>query len=507
MTDLLSNLALGFAVAGTTVNLAYCLTGVLIGTLVGVLPGIGSLAAISLLLPVTFHMEPTSAIILLAGIYYGAEYGGSITSILLNLPGTSSSAVTCLDGNPMARQGKAGVALFMTTIASFVGATLGIIALIALAPVLTQLARQIASAEFFAIMLFALVASATITQGSPLKGLAMVVLGLMLGAIGTDVETGTSRFTMGLPSLYDGVSLVALAMGLFGVSEVIGSVKASRNALIDSSVPLRSLVPSPEDLRRSWRPMLRGSGIGGLLGALPGAGVTISSFLAYALEKRVSRHPERFGKGAIEGICAPESANNSAAQTAFIPTLAIGIPGSATMAIMLGALMVHGISPGPSMVSEHPEVFWGLIASFWIGNIMLLVLNIPLIGIWVRLLLVPYAYLFPVVIGLVCIGAFAITSNTFSVCVVLLAGIAGYVLRIARYEPAPLLIGFVLGPMIEENFRRAMLVARGDPAYFLERPITMGLVTLTVILLARPLFGLLRHSRIAGGTEPLPKRG
>ncbi len=504
MTELLGNLALGFAVAGTPTNLGYCLIGVLIGTLVGVLPGIGSLAAISLLLPVSFHMPPTSAIILLSGIYYGAEYGGSITSILLNLPGTSSSAVTCLDGNPMARQGKAGVALFMTTIASFVGATLGILALIALAPLLAQLARQIASAEFFAIMLFALVASATITQGSPLKGLAMVVLGLMLGTIGTDVETATERFTMGLHPLYDGVSLVALAMGVFGVSEVIGSVARSRDTLIDRSIPLRSMVPSPDDLRRSWRPILRGFSIGGVLGALPGAGVTISSFLAYALEKRVSRHPMRFGKGAIEGVCAPESANNAAAQTAFIPTLTIGIPGSATMAIMLGALMIHGISPGPAMVGEQPEVFWGLIASFWIGNLLLLIINIPLIGIWVRLLLVPYAYLFPVVIGLVCIGAFALGTHVFNVWVVLLAGVAGYALRLARYEPAPLLIGFVLGPLIEENFRRAMLLAGGDLVYFLDRPITMIFVGMTAILLVRPLLGCINAPRFGRGTTNFP---
>jgi putative tricarboxylic transport membrane protein len=498
VTGLLDNLALGFAVAGTIPNLAYCLTGVLIGMLVGVLPGIGSLAAISLLLPISFHLSPTSAIILLSGIYYGAEYGGSITSILLKLPGTPSSAVTCLDGNPMARQGRAGIALFMTTIASFVGATLGICAVIVLAPLLAQLARQIASAEYFAIMLFALVASATITQGSPVKGLAMVVVGLMLGTVGTDVETGTSRFTLGLHPLYDGISLVALTMGLFGVAEVIGSVADKPHAMIKRSVTLRSMLPSRDDLRRSWRPILRGCGTGGMLGALPGAGVTISSFLAYALEKRVAREPARFGKGAIEGVCAPESANNAAAQTAFIPTLTIGIPGSATMAVMLAALMIHGIAPGPAMVSDHPDVFWGLIASFWIGNLLLVVINIPLIGIWVRLLLIPYAYLFPVVIGLVCIGAFAVVTDVFNVWVVLLAGLAGYALRLARYEPAPLLIGFVLGPLIEENFRRAMLLSRGDPSYFLDRPISLIFLLMTVLLL---LHALHRHRSRPGGLE------
>lgn len=488
--DLWSNLALGFATALTPENLLYCFAGVFIGTLVGVLPGIGSLAAVSLLLPVSFYLPATAAVIFLAGIYYGAEYGGSITSILLNLPGTSSSAVTCLDGNPLAKQGKAGIALLLTTLSSFCGASIGIVALVVAAPILAQLSKNIASPEYFAIMVFALVASASVTQGSAAKGLAMVVVGLMLGCVGTDVESNVSRYTFGLHTLYDGISLVALSMGLFGVAEVIASARAGGRSIIERSVSMRSMMPSRGELRQSILPILRGSAIGGFIGALPGAGVTIASFLSYAAEKSLARDRTRFGKGAIEGICSPEAANNAAAQTAFIPTLTIGIPGSAGMAIILGALMIHGIVPGPSMISEHPGVFWGLVASFWIGNLFLVVLNIPFIGLWVRLLLVPYRLLFPVVIALVCMGAFAINGAVFDVALVLIAGILGYGMRVLGYEPAPLLIGFVLGPLIEENFRRSILLAQGDASFLLGHPVALVFLALSV--------GLLLWSAIVG---------
>lgn len=493
--EFLADLSAGFSTALGVENLWYCFLGVFVGTLTGVLPGIGSLAALSLLLPVSFHLPATAAVIFLAGVYYGAEYGGSITSILLNLPGTSSSAVTCLDGHPLARQGKAGVALLLTTLASFLGGFAGILALLAFAPLLAQVARHLTSADYFAIMAFALIASATVTRGSPVKGLAMVVLGLMLGCVGIDLESGVSRFTLGFYQLYDGLDLVVLAMGLFGLSEIIASVAAGRSSLLERSLPLRSMRPSRQELGRSLSPVVRGSTIGGLLGALPGVGVTIAAFLSYAVEKRVSRRPGSFGKGAIEGVCAPEAANNAAAQTAFIPTLSLGIPGSASMAILLGALMIHGIQPGPALLTEHRDVFWGLVASFWIGNLFLLVLNIPLIGLWVRLLLVPYHLLFPVVVCLICLGAFALNHSLFDVWLVLLAGCLGYGLRLLGYEPAPLLVGFVLGPLIEENFRRAMLVARGDPLLILERPVAAAFLALGVGLLAWALLSVLRSRR------------
>ncbi|HSP24346.1 MAG TPA: tripartite tricarboxylate transporter permease, partial [Saliniramus sp.] len=391
--DLIANLTLGFETALSPTNLLYCFIGVFLGTFIGVLPGIGALAAVSMLLPVTFYLPATTALVMLAGVYYGAEYGGSIASILLNLPGTPSAAVTCLDGYPMAQQGRAGVALFMTTVASFVGASIGIVALTAFAPILVQVTLAFGPAEYFAVMLLGLLAASAVSQGSPAKGIAMVVLGLMLGCVGTDINSGEARFTMGYYPLLDGISLIALAMGLFGISEVIASINTTNGDVLKEKITFRSMLPTRDDTRRSIMPMARGTTVGTVFGTLPGTGQTIASFIAYAIEKRVSRDPGRFGKGAIEGIMSPESANNAAAQTAFIPTLTMGIPGSATMALMLGALMIHGITPGPALMTEHPDIFWGLIASFWIGTVMLVLLNIPLIGMWVRLLKIPYHFL------------------------------------------------------------------------------------------------------------------
>ncbi len=487
------NILLGFATALTVENLMYCFIGVFLGTFIGVLPGLGSLAAISMLLPMSFYLEPTTALILLAGIYYGGEYGGSIASILLNLPGTPSAAVTCLDGNPMAKQGRAGVALFVTAIASFVGGSVGVIALMGFGPSIAQVGLSFGPADYFALMLLGLVAAVTVGGGSLVKGLIMVVLGLLLGTVGTDVTSGAFRYTFGFLELRDGVSLVAIAMGLFGIAEVVSSVREAGTRKITEKVTMRSMMPTRADMRQTVAPMARGSSIGGFLGALPGAGTVIAAFLAYATEIRVAKDKTRFGKGAIEGVAAPESANNAAAQTAFIPTLTIGIPGSATMSIMLGALMIHGITPGPLLVSDHPTIFWGLIASFWIGNLFLLVLNIPLIGLWVKVLQFPYKYIYPVVIALICIGVFSMRTSVFDVGLVVIFGGLGYLLQRTGYSAAPLILGFVLGPMLEENLRRAMLMARGDAMRMVSDPLTGSILGLSALLLVWAVYGGIRN--------------
>lgn len=493
--DVFANLLLGFSHAITPGTLWYCFVGVLLGTFIGVLPGIGALAAVSMLLPISFYLEPTSALVMLAGVYYGAEYGGSTASILLNLPGTTSSAVTCLDGHPLARQGRAGVALFVTTIASFIGGTLGIILLVGLAPVLGQVALSFGAAEYFAVMALGLVASAAVSQGSALKGIAMVLVGVLLGLVGTDPEGGMPRFSSGIPEIYDGFSLVAIAMGLFGVSEVIASIGRPADMLIRDRITLRSMLPTRDDARRAGLPILRGTGIGAFFGLLPGTGQTIAAYISYAVEKRLSRTPERFGKGAIEGIASPEASNNAAVQTAFIPTLTIGLPGSASMALMLGAMMIHGITPGPRLMTDYPQVFWGLVASFWIGNLMLLILNIPLIGLWVRLLRTPYRFLYPAILCLICIGVYSVGNSVFDVGLVLLFGALGYGMRLLGFEPAPLLIGFVLGPMMEENLRRAMQIARGDILRLAERPITATILAITLALLVWSVWSALRNTK------------
>jgi TctA family transporter len=502
--ELLGNLALGFETAFSLQNLLYCFIGVFLGTFIGVLPGIGALATISMLLPLTFHVPPTTALVMLAGIYYGASYGGSTASILLNLPGTPSAAVACLDGYPMSKQGRAGVALFMTTIASFVGATFGIIIVTLFAPSLAEVGLAFGPADYFAMMLLGLVAAATLTQGSPLKGIIMVLVGLCLGMVGTDVQTGQQRFSFGIPELSDGFNLVAMAMGLFGVAEVIGSILRVKDRKVtdDQRITFRSMAPSKDDWKRSWKPMLRGTAVGSFFGALPGTGGTIASFMSYAVEKRVAKDPDRFGKGAIEGLAAPESANNAAAQTAFIPTLTLGIPGDAVMALMLGAMIIAGVQPGPRLVVEHPEIFWGLLASFWIGNVLLLVLNIPLIGIWVKMLQIPYRILYPAILLFICIGVFSVNNNVFDIYAVLGFGILGYLLMLLKFEVAPLLLGFILGPLMEEHLRRAMLLSRGDPMVFLERPISASFITLTTALLLWATWATLRPRRRVAGPAP-----
>lgn len=493
---MLENLATGFDEALSITNLAYCFAGVFLGTFFGALPGVGSLAAVSMLLPVTFYLEPTTALVMLAGVYYGAEYGGSTASILLNLPGTPSNAVTCLDGYPMTQQGRSGVALFATTIASFFGGTVGIVLLYSLAPMIVQWALQFGPAEYFAIMIFGLVAAATVTQEAPAKGLAMVAVGIMLGTIGADLTTGIARFDFGYFELHDGISFIALAMGLFGVSEIILSIATNVDKPFIQKVTFASMIPTRDEVRRSPFPMIRGAGLGAFFGALPGTGPSIATFIGYAIEKRVSDRPEKFGKGAIEGIMSPESANNAAVQSAFIPTLTLGIPGSATMAVMMGALLIHGIQPGPQLMERNPEVFWGLAASFWIGNVLLLVLNIPLIGLWVRLLKIPYGILYPAVVCFICIGVYTVRTSAFDVVLVLLFGLAGYVLRLLRFELAPLLIGFILGPMVEENFKRAMLIYRGDFTEIMSRPISGTLLAMTALLLVWSVWVIWRARQV-----------
>lgn len=486
--EILSNLALGFGEILTVKTLLYCLFGVTVGMLIGVLPGIGSMAAISMLLPLTFRLEPGQAIIMLAGIYYGAQYGNSITSILLNTPGTPSSAVTALDGYPLSKQGKAGPAIFITTAASFWGSCFAILCLAAFSPIIAEFALEFGSVEFFALMVFGLIAASTVAPGSQIKGLAMMVIGLVLGLVGTDITTGTFRLTFGLDDLSDGLSLVAVAMGVFGATEVINNLSRPKHERGTAKpVSLRELIPSGADMRQAVKPMLRAAPLGTFLGVLPGAGATIAAFVSYGVETRVAKDRSRFGKGAIEGIAAPETANNAAAQGSFIPTLALGIPGDAVMALMLGALLIHGVQPGPQLIGENPELFWGLLASFWVGNLMLLIMNIPLIGIWVKILAIPYKYLFPCVLMLICVGVYSVNNNPFDLLAVFAFSVIGYLMVIAKLSPAPMLLGIVLGKMMEDNLARALLLKRGDPMLFLEHPIFVVLLGLSIVMLLWPL--------------------
>lgn len=492
--DLLSNLWLGLQVAAEPVTLAYCFFGVLLGTVVGVLPGIGALAAISLLLPLTYHMPPTAAIIMLAGVYYGAQYGGSTASILLNLPGTPSSAVTCLDGYPMAKKGKAGVALFVTTIASLAGAMSGLVLLVLFSPAIASIGLKFGPAEFFSMMVLGLVAASSMTAGSAAKGLCMVVFGLLLGMVGTDVNSGVARFSFDVPELMDGINLIALAMGLFGVAEVVRCINSSETNQKPEKVTLKSMVPTKDEFKATVKPMMRGSALGSALGALPGVGPSIAAFMSYAIEKKLAKDPSRFGQGAIEGITAPESANNAAAQTAFVPSLSLGIPGDAVMAVMMGALIIHGIQPGPNLISEQPDLFWGLVVSFGIGNLMLVILNLPTIGLWVALLRIPFAWMYPAIIVFVALGVYSVNNNAFDIYSVAALGIMGYVLMVLRFEPAPLLLGYILGPMLEEHLRRAMLLSRGDAMVFLERPISASLLACTAAMLGWAIWSTVRKS-------------
>ncbi len=493
---MLDNLLLGFQTAFSLQNLGYAFFGVLLGNIIGVLPGIGALAAISMLLPVTYGLDPTGALLMLAGLYYGTGFGGATTAILLNLPGTAAHAVVCVDGHPLARQGRGGPAIFMAMFASFIGVCVGILAMMFFSPVLVDMAFLFGPTEYFALMVMGLLAASTISDGSPLKGVVSVVLGLVLGVIGTDVNSGVARFSFDIPELMDGVALVALAMALFGIVDVIANAgQLGEGSIIGKSTVKGMVRPGKGDIRQSMSPIGRGAVTGSLLGILPGAGGSMAAFMSYAIEKKVSRTPERFGRGAMEGVSGPESANSSAQITAFIPTLTLGIPGDAVMALMLGALMIHNIAPGPQLMVEHPAMFWGLIVSFWLGNVMLMILNIPLIGVWVKCLSVPYRMIFPVVLFLIAVGVYSTNNNLFDVGVVLVLGIGAYLLAKLGFQPAPLLLGFVLGPMMEENFRRALLLSRGDPMVFFTRPLSGSFMALTMLMLALVAFSTLRKRK------------
>ena len=479
----LLDLMYGFGIAFEPHNLMWSVFGVIAGNLIGVLPGLGALTAMSILLPLTYVMHPVAAILMLAGIFYGSMYGGAIGAILLNLPVHPPHAVACLDGYPLTLQGRGGAALAVAMIASFVAASIGILIMVFFSPLLVDIAFKFGPAELFSIMLLGLLAGSTMSRGSAVKGVAMTLLGLLLGVVGTDVNTGTMRFTFGLMHLQDGVDLVALAMGLFGVGEFLLSVNKMSTVGSGARMRFRDMRPTRGELKKSFFPMLRGTAVGTLFGVLPGTGPTITTFVAYALERKVSKTPERFGHGAIEGVASPEAASHSKTQVDFIPTMSLGIPGDAMMALILGALLIQGIQPGPQLVTEHPDIFWGLVASFWVGNLLLIVLNIPFIGLWVKLLQVPYKYLYPAALFFIAIGCFSTQNSLFEVGEVLLFGILGAVLRYLDFSVATILLGYVLGPIVEENFRRALLLSRGDLLVFLERPISAGFIAASALLI------------------------
>ncbi len=492
--DIFSNLALGFEQALSLTNIWYCFIGVLLGTLIGVLPGLGPVATIAMLLPITFGLPPVTAMIMLAGIYYGAQYGGSTTAILVNLPGEPGSVVTALDGHQLARKGKAGFALFTAAVGSFFAGTVATFLIAGFAPPLANVALTFGPAEYFALMVLGLAAAVTLAHGSVIKAIAMITLGLLLGTMGQDLYTGAPRFTFGSNEFADGIDFTALAMGVFGIGEIIRNLESTEvREPIRSK--LRDLIPTREEFKQIIMPVLRGTGIGSLLGILPGGGAVLGSFASYSIEKKLSKNPVPFGQGAIEGVAGPESANNAGAQTSFIPMLTLGIPSNPVMALMIGALIIQGIVPGPNVITEKPDLFWGVITSMWVGNAMLLILNLPLIGIWVRLMTVPYQLLFPAIIAVCCIGVYSLSNNPFDVYLMAIFGVIGYFLVKLDCEPAPLLLGFVIGKLLEEYLRRAMLLSRGDPMVFLQRPISATLLILTVIALVVVLLPSVRKKR------------
>lgn len=492
--DLVDNLSIGFATALSLQNLFFALSGCLLGTLIGVLPGIGPLAAISMLLPFTYGLDPTGALIMLAGIYYGGAYGGSATAILVNLPGETSSIVTMIDGHRMAKQGRAGVAISAAALGSFFAGCVGTLILAAFAGTLTSVALRFGGAEYFSLMVVGLLGAVSLTAGSTLKAIGMVLIGILLGLVGTDIQTGELRFTFGQPNLWEGIDIVVIAIGIFAFGETVATLEANEGS-DTACAPITTLLPTATDLRRMAPSVLRGTTVGSLLGILPGAGQTVASFISYAVEKRVSRNRAEIGSGAIEGVAAPESANNAAAQTAFIPTLTLGIPGSATMALMLGAMMMHNIQPGPRIMSTNPELFWGLVVSMLIGNLILLILNLPLVGLWVQLLRIPYKLLFFAIVMFSCFGVYSAHFSSFDLYLAAGFGLAGYLMRRLRCDPAPLLLGFVLGPMLEDNFRRAMVLARGDLSVFLTQPISAAFLFVAVVFVALTLLPGFRRKR------------
>ncbi len=480
--DLIHHLIDGFAIALTFQNVMYCFIGCVLGTLIGVLPGIGPVATIAMLLPATFVLHPVSALIMLAGIYYGAQYGGSTTAILVNLPGEVSSVVTCIDGYQMARKGQAGKALGIAAIGSFFAGSVATVLIAGFAPPLAELALKFGPADYFSLMVLGLIAAVVLAHGSLPKAIAMIILGLLTGLIGTDVNSGVARYSFNMPELIDGVGIGTVAMGVFGFSEIIRNLEQGEAREIFTK-SVTGLWPNWKDIKQSSGAIMRGTILGSALGILPGGGPILGSFSAYTLEKKLAKDPSRFGKGAIEGVAGPESANNAAAQTSFIPLLTLGIPTTPTMALMIGAMIIHGIQPGPQIMTARPDLFWGMIASMWIGNLMLVVLNLPLIGVWVKLLTVKYDYLFPAILIFCCVGVYSINNAPMDVLLAALFGFIGYAFIKFQMEPAPLLLGFVLGPMMEENLRRALLLSRGDPVVFFQRPISLTLLIISALLL------------------------
>lgn len=492
--DLLSSLSLGFSVITTPENLLFCLTGVLIGTLIGVLPGLGPVATIAMLLPLTFGFKPVSSLIMLSGIYYGAAYGGSTTAILVNLPGEAASIVTCLDGHRMAQQGRAGAALAVAALGSFFAGCVGTLAIALFGPALASFAERFSSPEYFSLMVLGLTSATILAHGSVLKAVAMILLGLFLGLVGVDVSTGVQRFTFNIPELSDGLGFVPIAMGLFGISEIMLSLEKGQARQILAS-KISRLWPTKMEFKTAWPAVVRGTFLGSIIGVLPGGGAVLSSFASYTMEKRIAKDPSRFGKGAIEGVAGPESANNAASQTSFIPLLTLGIPSNAVMALMMGAMIIQGIAPGPRVMQEQPELFWGMVASMWVGNLLLVVINLPLIGVWVRLLRVPYRFLFPIILVLCCIGVYSLNNSPFEVVIMMIFGFLGYVFAKTGCEGAPFLLGFILGPLMEENLRRAMMISRGDPMVFLNRPISAVLLAISLLLLLSVILPFVRKKR------------
>jgi TctA family transporter len=497
-SGLIDNIGLGFSVALSPLNLALCLIGCLLGTLIGVLPGIGPSATVAMLMPLTFHLPPVGALIMLAGVFYGSQYGGSTTAILVNLPGESSSVVTTLDGHAMARNGRAGAALAVAALASLFAGTVTTLVIAAAGPPVAKLALLFQSPDYVAVMVLGLVAAVVLAQGSLAKALAMIALGVFLGLVGTDVTTGMQRYTLGVNALFDGIGFVPVAMGLFGLAEIMLNLEATQG---QGRVvrPADRLWPSREDFRLATPAAARGTAMGVALGILPGSTTDIPAYAAYSLEKKLSREPEKFGHGMVQGVAAPEAANNASAQAGFIPMLSLGIPPNAIMAMMIGAMMIHGIAPGPQIIDKQPALFWGLVASMWLGNALLVVLNLPLIWLWVRLLTIPYRVLFPAIIIFCCIGCYSLKNNLSDVVIMAIFGVIGYGLRKMRFEPAPLLLGFILGPMLEENFRRAMLISEGDLSVFVTRPISAGFLAVSAALLVMVLLPSMRRARGAPG--------
>lgn len=495
--DLLNNLALGFGVAFTVQNLLYAFGGALLGTLIGVLPGLGPVATIAMLLPSIYALDATPALIMLAGIYYGAQYGGSTTAILINVPGESSSVVTAIDGYQMARQGRAGAALAAAGLGSFFAGCVGTIIIAAFAPPLTELAFKFGPAEYFSLMVLGLIGAVVLASGSLVKAIAMILLGLLLGQINTDVISGTPRYSFDIPELTDGIGFVAIAMGVFGFGEIIANLGKPAEHREVFTKDVKGLWPTAQDFKDAFPAVLRGTTMGSILGVLPGGGALLASFAAYTIEKKTRGRPGEpaFGKGNIRGVAGPESANNAGAQTSFIPMLTLGIPPNAVMALMVGAMTIKGIQPGPQVMTSNPELFWGLIASMWIGNLMLIILNLPLIGIWIKLLTVPYRFLFPAIMAFCCIGLYTLNNNAFDVYMGAGFAIVGYIFYKLSCEPAPLLLGFILGPMMEENLRRALLLSRGDWSTFVTRPLSAGLLLAATLMIVVVMLPSIKNKR------------